>query len=113
MQMVGRKETPTKNTPSNVAIMVQGRGAFFDSLGLKTGTPLEIASVPLMATAPAETRASTSHNVTVQAQVKSAAAPPGKRMCETLMMPTISIRKKTDEKISGDGEDGAGLHECP
>ena len=56
-----RKETPTKNIPSKLAITVRVMAAFLDSFGLKTGTPLEMASVPLIATAPAEKARSTSH----------------------------------------------------
>ena len=59
-----RKDTPTKNTPSKVAIIVSVVAAFLDSYGLKTGTPFEIASVPLMATAPAEKARNTNHSVT-------------------------------------------------
>ena len=59
-----RKETPTKNIPNRLAITVSVIAAFLDALGLKTGTPFEMASVPLMATAPAEKARSTSHNVT-------------------------------------------------
>ncbi len=46
-----------------VAIIVSVIAAFFDSGGLKAGTPLEIASVPLIATEPAENARRTSHNV--------------------------------------------------
>ena len=73
--------------------------AFFDSLGLKIGTPLEMASVPLIATAPAEKARSTSHNVTGSSTGKIGGGVTGVRVCvKTLMMPTISITEKQPMK---------------
>ena len=54
---------PRKKTPRRAAITVKVVAAFFDSGGWKEGTPLEIASVPLIATEPAENARRTSHKV--------------------------------------------------
>ena len=43
---------PTNSTASRMAMAVSVVAAFFDSGGLKAGTPLAIASVPVRATEP-------------------------------------------------------------
>ena len=73
--------------------------AFLDSLGLKTGTPLEMASVPLIATAPAEKARSTSHNVTGYRTGKSGGGVAGvSEWVITFMIPTMSITPKLKMK---------------
>jgi hypothetical protein len=80
---------------SKLAITVKVAAAFLDSFGLKTGTPLEIASVPLMATAPAENDLNTSHNVTGCAICKIGGGVAGTSECvKTLIIPTIIIAAK-------------------
>src|SRR5258708_36375867 len=49
-----RIETPKKSVPRIVAIHVRVVAAFFDSGRRKAGTPFEIASTPVSATAPDE-----------------------------------------------------------
>jgi hypothetical protein len=73
--------------------------AFLDSFGLKTGTPLDIASVPLMATAPAEKARNISHNVTDWVIGKMGGGVAGTSECvKTLIMPTSSITAKLKMK---------------
>ena len=94
-----RNDTPTKNTPSKVAITVSVTAAFLDSFGLKTGTPLEIASVPLIATAPAEKALSINHNVTGCAICRIGGGVAGVSVCvKTLIMPTSSRIEKLTMK---------------
>jgi hypothetical protein len=69
--------------------------AFLDSGGLKTGTPLDIASVPLMATAPAENARKINHKVMGWAICKSGGGVAGTReWVKTLITPTIIIPAK-------------------
>ena len=90
-----RKETPTKKTASKLAITVSVIAAFLDSFGLKTGTPLDMASVPLIATAPAEKALNTSHNVTGFTICKIGGGDAGTSECvRTLIIPTIIIAAK-------------------
>ncbi len=56
---------PKKKTPSSVAMMVKVIAAFLDSGFWNAGTPFEIASVPLIATAPAEKARRINHRVSV------------------------------------------------
>ena len=81
--------------PYKLAITVNVIAAFLDSLGLKMGTPLEMASVPLMATAPAEKARSTSHNVTGSSMGKMGGGLAGvSEWVITLMTPTTIIAAK-------------------
>ena len=49
-----RTDTPRKSVPRIVAIQVSVMAAFLDSFRWNAGTPLEIASTPVSATAPDE-----------------------------------------------------------
>jgi hypothetical protein len=76
-------------------MMVKVVAAFFDSLGLKMGTPFEMASVPLMATAPAEKARNINHKVTGSSTGKMGGGVTGVRVCvKTLMIPITSIIEK-------------------
>ena len=51
-KLVARNVIPTNRTARMPAIAMSVVAAFFDSGGLKAGTPVAIASVPVRATAP-------------------------------------------------------------
>ena len=92
-----RNVMPTNSTPRTPAMIIKVVAAFFDSGGLKAGTPVAIASVPVSATAPeakARRRTMTPTAWVVWEAAAMASGEGGRVSCRTTMRntPTPIIR---------------------
>ena len=80
---------PTNIVTAMTAIIVSVAAAFFDSGGLKAGTPSEIASTPVMAVQPLAKAVSTANVVSVPVSKSRAARQAGAQVAGLIPLATV------------------------